>query len=131
MFKMLYIDTLVIVIPFCSQLSILNKISLQKESHNVMKNIGVWTEDVKTQKEQKQNANHCQSQESNPGHLTPESYVLPQTSFVAYNLSFFQGSIHIVYKIQCIGTKTQRDSTEVWSCNPLKRTILKKTVFSC
>jgi len=72
----LYMLTLKIGHKFCSMLSILNEITLEKELQNIIKN-GFWTKIVKTKQQNKnKNKNSCQSQESNQGPLAPQSDVL-------------------------------------------------------
>jgi len=60
-------------------LSILKKLTLQKELQNIVTNNVLFGQKVKTQQQQNQksNKNPCQSQALNPGPLAPKADALP------------------------------------------------------
>jgi len=63
----LYIDTLIIGRIFCNMLSLLNKLTLRKE-------LQIRTKiKITTTTKQKTHTNPCQSRESNPGPIAPQS----------------------------------------------------------
>ena len=71
----LYLDTRIIGYKYCSMLSILFKLTLQKECQTIVTNNLFWTKN-KTTSSTKQNIKHknpCQSQESNTEPLAPQS----------------------------------------------------------
>jgi len=70
----LYLYTLIIGHKSCKMLSILNKLTLQKDLRNVVTKKCVFGQKVKTQQEQDKK---CRSRELNPRPLAPKPDALP------------------------------------------------------
>jgi len=70
----LYLYTLIFGHKSYSMLSILNKLTLQRELRNVVTNIVFWT---KSNKNKTIKSNPSRSWELNPGPLTPKAGALP------------------------------------------------------
>jgi len=75
----LYLYTLIIGHKSCNRLSILNKLILQKELQNVVKNNVFWTKhkNTTTTKQKMKHKNPCRSRELIPGTLAPKADALP------------------------------------------------------
>ena len=71
----LYLFTLIISQEICSMLSIRNVLTLHEELQNFMKIMYLWTK-ISQQKQKRKNANKhpCQSRNSSPGPLAPQSF---------------------------------------------------------
>jgi len=75
----LYLYTLMISHKSCKMLSILNKLTLQKDFQNFVTN-NVFTDKSKNKTTTKQKIKHknpCRSRELNPGPLAPKADALP------------------------------------------------------
>jgi len=68
----LNLDTLINGHNYCSMISILNELTLQKEIANNYVNNALWTRKLK-HNNKKQHTNLCQSRELNPGPFVPQS----------------------------------------------------------
>ena len=72
----LYIDTLLIDYTFYSIYSILNELTLHKVLQNFMtNNVFGYKNNTTTTKQKSKHEHPCQSRESNPEHLSPQSDV--------------------------------------------------------